>query len=125
MTMLKRCHHCPEHGEFPCHQPTPIEGSWEEEFDEEYGDLPLEQWAVGFVAAVMTENDARPKFGEGSDRSFLTKKLEEKFREQIAITRREERAAIIKFLRETPNPYMVPATLERFVSDLASLRIPE
>lgn len=38
--------------------------------------------------------------------------------------RHEMKRDILKFLRETPNPYMVEATLERLVTDVAALETP-
>ena len=49
--------------------------SWEEEFDKEYGHLQLNQWCVGFVTLVITEDRIKPRFGNGSDLSYLTEKL--------------------------------------------------
>lgn len=68
------------------------------DFAEEYAGLPLEQWAVGFVATVMNVDARLPKFGEGSDRSFMTKLLVGKFQEVLA----QREAEILKRIQELP-----------------------
>lgn len=63
------------------------ENTWEKEFEEEYGSLPLEQWCVGLVAAVMSHNQLEPF---GSDASHITRKLQEKFVKEVAAAKELE-----------------------------------
>lgn len=59
--------------------------TWEEEFDAEYGHLPLEQWCVGLVSSALVKGRER----NFSDASYITRKLVEKFTSREATLRQE------------------------------------
>ena len=54
---------------------------WQEEFNKEYKDQPLNIWCIGFVAMCIVYGSVK-EITDGENCNFITKILEDKFKEK-------------------------------------------